>query len=106
MSTADPCVSVIVIAYNGEAYLAQAIDSVLAQSFQDFELLVVDDGSSDRTRPIAEAFRAATRPRVRVLAHADGGNRGMSAARNLGLSQARGEFIAFLDADDVWLPGK
>jgi glycosyltransferase involved in cell wall biosynthesis len=106
MTAADPCVSVIIIAYNGEAYLAQAIDSVLAQTFQDFELLVVDDGSRDRTRRIAEAYRTAQRPRVRVLSHDDNGNHGMSAARNLGLSQARGEFIAFLDADDVWLPEK
>lgn len=104
MSAAHPCVSVIIIAYNGEAFLSQAIDSVLAQTFQDFELLVVDDGSTDRTRQIADAYRMTRR--VRVLSHPDGGNRGMSAARNLGLSQARGEFIAFLDADDVWAPEK
>lgn len=105
MVAAHPCVSVIIIAYNGEAFLAQAIDSVLAQTFQDFDLLVVDDGSTDRTRQIADAYRMARR-RVRVLAHPDGGNHGMSATRNLGLSQARGEFIAFLDADDVWVPEK
>jgi glycosyltransferase involved in cell wall biosynthesis len=102
----EPCVSVIVIAFNGEAFLAEAIESVLAQDFDDYELLIVDDGSTDGTRRIAEGYRGAHPAMVRVLQHDDGANHGMSAARNLGLAQARGEFIAFLDADDVWAPGK
>jgi glycosyltransferase involved in cell wall biosynthesis len=102
----DPCVSIVTIAFNGEAFLAEAIDSALAQTFTDYELIVVDDGSTDGTRAIAEAYRARRPETIRVLQHADGGNHGMSAARNLGLAAARGEFLAFLDADDVWAPEK
>jgi glycosyltransferase involved in cell wall biosynthesis len=101
-----PEVSVVIIAFNGEAFLAEAIDSVLFQSFCDYELIVVDDGSTDGTRVIAEDYRRWRPSLVRVISHRDGRNHGMSAARNLGLAHARGEFIAFLDADDVWTPDK
>jgi glycosyltransferase involved in cell wall biosynthesis len=97
---AGPAVSVIMPAYNASAYIREAIDSVLAQRFTDFELLVVDDGSSDDTPRILEAYRD---PRIRVIRQA---NQGQSVARNRGLEASRGEFIAFLDADDLWDEGK
>jgi len=102
----EPTVSVIIIVFNGAAFLREAIDSVLAQTFDDYELLVVDDGSTDDTLAIAEHAQGENPDRIRVLRHAGGVNRGMSATRNLGIAHARGEFIAFLDADDVWLPQK
>lgn len=101
-----PRVSAIIIVLNGEAYLAEAIDSVLAQEFDDWELLVVDDGSTDRTREIAQTYVDAHPGRVRLVRHPDSGNHGMSATRNLGIAKARGDYVAFLDADDVWLPAK
>jgi glycosyltransferase involved in cell wall biosynthesis len=104
-STSPPCVTGIIIVYNGEAYLDAAIASVRAQSFTDWELLVVDDGSSDGSREIVRG-NALADSRVRLVEHPDHSNHGMSATRNLGLSQARGEFVGFLDADDIWLPDK
>jgi glycosyltransferase involved in cell wall biosynthesis len=101
-----PRVSAIIIVLNGEMYIAEAIDSVLAQDFTDWELLVVDDGSTDRTRDIVQSYVDAQPDRVRLLRHPDKGNHGMSATRNLSIAEARGEYIAFLDADDVWLPSK
>ena len=95
-----PEVSVILPAYNAQAYLADAVESVLRQSFSDWELLLVDDGSSDETPALCDAF-AARDSRIRVLHKANGG---VSAARNDALDAARGEWIAFLDADDVYLP--
>ena len=90
-----PQVSVIMPVYNGEAYLASAVDSVLGQTTQDLELVVVDDGSSDGSAAILERYGE----RIRVLRQA---NAGVSAARNAGIAAARGEFIAFLDSDDWW----
>jgi glycosyltransferase involved in cell wall biosynthesis len=100
---AAPVVSVIIIFLNAEAFLAEAIESVRAQTFADWELLLVDDGSTDASSAIARAAAAADPRRVRTLQHDGHQNRGMSASRNLGIAEARGEFIAFLDADDVWL---
>ncbi len=95
-------VSVVIPVHNGEKYLAQAIESVLAQTFRDFELLIVDDGSTDGSRAIMD--RCARRDaRIRILSQA---NRGVSAAGNLGFEEARGEWVARLDADDVFLPDK
>jgi glycosyltransferase involved in cell wall biosynthesis len=90
-----PLVSVIMPVYNGEAYLAAAIDSVLGQTMQDLELVVVDDGSTDGSTAILARYGE----RIRVLRQA---NAGVSAARNAGIASARGEFIAFLDSDDWW----
>jgi glycosyltransferase involved in cell wall biosynthesis len=100
-----PLVSAIIIVLNGEDYLEEAISSVRSQIFDDWELLVVDDGSTDGTRMIADRHAEADR-RIRVIAHPDGGNHGMSATRNLGVSNATGRYVGFLDADDVWLPHK
>jgi glycosyltransferase involved in cell wall biosynthesis len=103
---ASPLVSAVTIVRDGERFLAEAIDSVLGQTYRDLELVVVDDGSTDRSAEIADRVARATPERVRLVRHADCGSRGMSAARTLGVQAARGGLIAFLDADDVWLPGK
>ena len=97
-----PRVSVIIPAYNRETLVARAIDSVLAQTFPDFELIVVDDASKDGTRAVLETYR--DHPKVRLIL--SDVNRGGSGARNLGVEAARGTLIAFQDSDDVWLPGK
>jgi len=99
-------VSVITIFMNAERFLAEAINSVLAQDFVDFELILVDDGSTDGSTRIARAYAERHVPRFRYLEHPGHANRGMSASRNLGLEAARGELVAFIDADDVWRPYK
>lgn len=101
-----PRVSAIIIVFNGETYIAEAIESVLAQDFVDWELLIADDGSTDRTGDIVQSYVDARPERIRLIRHPDKGNHGMSATRNLGVAEARGEYVAFLDADDVWLPPK
>jgi glycosyltransferase involved in cell wall biosynthesis len=103
---AAPFVSAVTIVRDGERFLAEAIDSVLGQTYRNLELVVVDDGSTDRSAEIAERFARAAPDRVRLFGHADGGSHGMSAARTLGVRLANGELIGFLDADDVWLPDK
>lgn len=97
-----PRISVISIFYNAAAFLSEAVESVLAQDFDDFELLLVDDGSNDDGPEIAETFARRDPARIRYLHHPDGANHGMSPTRNLGLSEARGEYVAFIDADDRW----
>lgn len=99
--SAAPRVSVITIFHNAEAYLREAVESVLIQDFEDYELLLVDDGSTDTSSSIALEYERRDR-RVRYLKHSGHANRGMSATRNLGLSKARGEFVAFIDSDDRW----
>jgi glycosyltransferase involved in cell wall biosynthesis len=93
----QPSVSVIMAAYNHAAYIGQAISSVLAQSWQDFELIVVDDGSTDGTREAVAAFGEP----VRYIYQE---NQGQGGARNTGIAHARGTYICFLDDDDLWLP--
>jgi glycosyltransferase involved in cell wall biosynthesis len=97
---APPLVSVITPAYNVADFLGEAIDSVLAQTEGDFEYLIVDDGSTDGTDRIVRAY-AERDPRIRLVS---AGHRGSSGARNLGIQQARGTYIAFLDGDDRWHP--
>lgn len=97
----NPAVSVIIPAYNRVHTIGRALDSVLAQTFVDFEILVVDDGSRDGTPDLCDARRE---PRLRTLRH--GGNRGAAAARNTGVRAARGVWCAFLDSDDAWFPAK
>lgn len=100
MPTAEhPLVSVIMPAYNARPYIAEAIRSVMDQDYPNIELIVVDDGSVDGSADYAESLGA----RLRVIRQA---NAGVAAARNKGLAEAKGELIAFLDADDVWLPAK
>ena len=95
-------VSVVIPVHNGERYLAEAIESILSQTFRDFELLIVDDGSTDGSRAVMERY-ARQDARIRILCQA---NRGVSAAGNRGLAEARGEWVARLDADDLFLPEK
>lgn len=91
-----PLISIIMPCLNGAEHIQTAIDSVLAQTFGDYELIVVDNGSTDRT---PEILAAVNDPRLKVLSW---GERGVSLARNLGLREARGSMIAFLDSDDTW----
>jgi glycosyltransferase involved in cell wall biosynthesis len=104
--TNTPLVSVILIFLDEEKFLQEAIESVIAQRYAAWELLLVDDGSTDGSTKIALSHVDQYPAKVRYLEHADHHNLGMSASRNLGICQAKGEYIAFLDADDVWLPGK
>lgn len=99
MSDPLPQVSVVIPVYNREAYVGDAIESVLAQTFTDFELLVIDDGSTDRSRDVARAYRD---PRIRLLHNER--NQGLPRTRNTGVDSARGAYLAFLDSDDVALP--
>jgi glycosyltransferase involved in cell wall biosynthesis len=92
------------IFYDAGRYIEEAIDSVIAQTWLHWELLLVDDGSRDASREIAERFRQRLPEKIRILEHPGHANCGMSASRNAGLAAARGDFIAFLDADDVYLP--
>ena len=95
-----PTVSVVIPVYNGERYLAQAIQSVLDQTYKNFELIVVDDGSTDSSAAIAKSFGDS-----RLRYHYQK-NSGASRARNTGIELTRGSLIAFLDSDDIWLPQK
>jgi len=95
-----PKVSVIIPTYNRFPMVKEAVDSVLAQGFEDMELIVVDDGSSDGTVEEIKQYGG----RVRLLQHSM--NKGVSAARNKGILHARGKYIAFLDSDDLWVKGK
>jgi glycosyltransferase involved in cell wall biosynthesis len=93
-------ISVIVPVYNLEQYIVDTIQSVLAQTYQHFELIVIDDGSTDRTAEICESFNE---PKLKLIRQK---NQGANAARNAGLRVAQGDYIAFLDGDDLWLPEK
>jgi len=95
----QPLISVIIAVYNGGSYIAQAIESVLAQSWKNMEIIVINDGSTDETARIVTAYGD------RIIYHFQK-NQGQGAARNTGISMAKGEFIAFLDADDLWMPDK
>lgn len=98
-SRAAPLISVIIPVYNGERYLSAAIESVLAQAWTPLEIIVVDDGSTDQSVQVARHYQS----QVQVICQA---NAGPGAARNRGVALASGELLAFLDADDLWLPGK
>jgi len=94
-----PKVSVVMPVYNGERFLRESLDSVFAQTFQDFELLCIDDGSADNSVTVLEQYGS----RLRVVRQQ---NAGQSAARNAGVALAKGEYVAFLDQDDLWYPSK
>jgi glycosyltransferase involved in cell wall biosynthesis len=106
MIEATPRVSVIMPIFNGEAFLDEAIDSAMAQSMDDFELLLCDDGSTDGSTSIARSWAARHPDKVRYLEHPGHANMGPSHTRNVGMAAARGQYVAFLDADDVWHPRK
>ncbi len=94
-----PQVTIIIPVYNGEAFLEAAVESALNQSFNDFEIIVIDDGSTDKTAEILNTLS----PHLRIFSQQ---NKGAYAARNLGLQHAKGEYIAFLDSDDIWFPNR
>ena len=96
----SPLVTVVTPAYNVAKYVGETVDSVLRQTFRDFEYLVVDDGSVDNSVDVVKAH-VGDDPRFRLVA---GEHRGQSAARNAGIREAKGEYIAFLDGDDRWHP--
>ena len=99
----QPLVSVIMPVYNAARFLKQAMESVLRQSYRNLELIMIDDGSTDDSLSMMRAY-AAQDDRVRVIANEK--NRGVSYVRNCGIRAARGEYIALLDSDDVWLENK
>jgi glycosyltransferase involved in cell wall biosynthesis len=101
-----PLVSVIMPFLNAEKFIQEAIESVLAQTYDNWELLLVDDGSADGSTAIAQKYAAQYPRKIRYLEHDNHQNRGTSASRNFGIRNAGGEYIAFLDSDDVWLPNK
>lgn len=101
VETMVPIVSVIIPAYNREKTIGKSIHSVLRQTFSNFEIIVVDDGSKDRTRQIVTEIEDK---RVTLISHDT--NQGAAAARNTGMRKARGKYIAWLDSDDEWLPEK
>lgn len=100
-----PRVSVVVIYRNEERFLPAAVRSVQQQTYRDWELVLVDDGSTDGGSQYGHELAAAV-PGVSYLTHPGRANRGMAASRNLGIASARGAYLSFLDGDDVWLPGK
>src|SRR3954447_26318181 len=95
---AQPLVSVVIPAFNSESFLAEAIESVLAQTYEEIETIVIDDGSPDRSAEIAAGYAEVKLVRQE--------NRGVAAARNAGVAAGKGEVLAFLDADDVMLPDR
>jgi len=98
-----PAVSVVIPAYNAESFLGVTLNSVARQTFQDFEVIVVDDGSRDQTARVVEEFLAKEKIPGRCIRQE---NRKIAGARNTGIRSARGEFIALLDHDDLWMPEK
>jgi glycosyltransferase involved in cell wall biosynthesis len=97
----NPCVSVIIPTYNRAEMLIRAIRSVLKQTYEDYEIIVVDDGSTDDTAKVMKAYENDKFKYIRYSL-----NKGGAFARNLGLDSSRGKYIAFLDSDDEWLPTK
>ena len=96
-------ISIITPAFNAEKYISQTIESVQNQTFKDWELIIVDDCSKDHTSVLVKAFEKKD-PRIRLIKALQNG--GVAKARNLGLEQAKGDFIAFVDSDDLWKPDK
>jgi glycosyltransferase involved in cell wall biosynthesis len=98
--TADPLVSVVIAAYNAEAFISETIQSIQAQTYQNFEVIIVDDGSHDRTAEIVKSF-AENDDRIKLIQQQ---NTGVAASRNLAIQHSSGKYIAPIDADDIWYP--
>jgi len=101
-----PLVSGIITFLNAEKFLQEAVESVFAQTYDYWELLLVDDGSTDGSTVVAKTYAENYPEKVRYLEHEGHTNQGISASRNLGIRNAEGEYLALLDADDIWLPQK
>jgi glycosyltransferase involved in cell wall biosynthesis len=99
-------VSIIIPFYNRENFLRDAIETVLAQTYSNWELFLVDDGATDRSTEIARSYTARFPEKIHYFSHPGHANRGVTRARNLGASMSHGEYLAFLDSDDLWLPDK
>ncbi|MBD2519714.1 glycosyltransferase [Nostoc sp. FACHB-973] len=99
-------VSIITPFFNTENFLQEAIESVISQTYENWELLLVDDGSTDNSLTVAQEYAAKYPQKIRYLEHDNHQNRGKSTSRNLGITNAKGKYIAFIDADDVFLPHK
>jgi glycosyltransferase involved in cell wall biosynthesis len=97
----SPFFSVIIPAYNCGHLIGETLDSALSQEYQDFEIIIVNDGSSDNTRDIIEDYAKRYHPRIEIINQE---NRGEGGARNAGIKQAKGRYLAFLDSDDLWFP--
>jgi len=95
----NPKVSVVIPTYNSAQFIVETLESVFAQTYEDYEIIVVDDGSTDNTREVLKPYMS----RIRYIYKENGG---ASSARNLGIKSAEGEYIAFLDSDDLWMPEK
>jgi len=104
--TIQPLISAIIIFLNEERFIEEAITSVLTQTYENWELLLVDDGSTDQSSKIAQSYAEKYPHKIRYLDHPQHENKGMSASRNLGVSKAKGKYISYLDGDDVWLLNK
>lgn len=100
----QPLVSVIVIFFNAQPYIEETIQSILNQTYPNWELLLVDDGSTDGSTEVALKYVSQYPEQISYHEHEGHQNRGMSATRNLGIRQAKGTYLTFLDADDLWLP--
>jgi glycosyltransferase involved in cell wall biosynthesis len=95
-----PAISVVMSVFNGQAFLSEAVESILNQTFRDFEFIIIDDGSTDKTSEILSAY-ASRDPRIRILRHE---NKGRAASLNIGIAHAKSNYIARMDADDIALP--
>lgn len=104
--TTQPLVSIVTAFFNAEMFLQDAIDSVVAQNYENWELLLVDDGSKDGGTSIARRYAEQQPGKIFYMQHPNHENRGAAASRNVGVQAAKGEYVAILDADDVWLPHK
>ena len=105
-SQAEPLVSVVLCFFNEKLFLEQAIQSVLLQDYHHWELILVDDGSTDESTQVAQRYAGRYPDKISYVDHAYHQNRGLSASRNAGIKKCKGTHVAFIDADDVWLPGK
>lgn len=106
MPALPPKVSVIIPLYNAEPYIAACLESVIAQTHNDFEIILTDDGGTDASVTIVAEYQKLYPEKIFVYAHTHHANRGITASRNLAIRHARGEYLAFLDNDDLWLPEK
>jgi glycosyltransferase involved in cell wall biosynthesis len=104
--SSKPLISIVIIFLNAERFMREAVESVFAQTYHNWELLLVDDGSTDGSTAIAQHYVDRDAQRVRYLTHPGRANCGMSVSRNVGIRNAKGQYVALLDADDVWLPHK
>ena len=100
----NPLVSIIIPVYNQEAYVEEAINSTLAQTYENIEVLVVDDGSTDGTYGLLTGY--LSNPKITILTHRGHKNHGVSRSRKLAINKAKGKYISFLDSDDIFLPDK